>query len=123
VWRQRFAYIAGGTVEQKRVVFLSYYRFKLRVELSTIQEAQDAATRSANSNRSISESMILEGEPSHVERVGEREGELRQCAGCGNKIHDKYLLQVTFFPAYAGEISQACHECKSKILLALFKNF
>jgi hypothetical protein len=40
--------------------------------------------------------MILEGEQSHVERVGEREGELRQCAGCGNKIHDKYLLQVTF---------------------------
>jgi hypothetical protein len=40
--------------------------------------------------------MILDGEQSHVERVGEREGELRQCAGCGNKIHDKYLLQVTF---------------------------
>ena len=43
----------------------------------------------------ISESMILDGEQGEVARVGgERQGELRQCAGCGNKIHDQYLLQV-----------------------------
>jgi hypothetical protein len=39
--------------------------------------------------------MILEGEEKQVVgRVGDRQPELRQCAGCGNKIHDKYLLQV-----------------------------
>jgi hypothetical protein len=68
-------------------------------ERGSRNKVQDAATISSNSNQSISESMILDGEQSHVERVGEREGELRQCAGCGNKIHDKYLLQVTFLSA------------------------
>jgi hypothetical protein len=58
--------------------------------------------------------MILDGEQSHVERVGEREGELRQCAGCGNKIHDKYLLQVTFFRPIQGKFSWPAMNIREK---------
>jgi hypothetical protein len=59
--------------------------------------------------------MILDGEQSHVERVGEREGELRQCAGCGNKIHDKYLLQVTFLSGlYRGKFPRPAMNVKVK---------